>query len=228
MEAPISVTGGAGSAQAAPDLSFSVERIEPLERAASPTLAFTVRILRASGAPVRSVALNVQIRIAATQRAYDAETRERLAEVFGSGDAWGRNLHSLPWANVTVNVPPFGEETLVELQVPCTYDFEVAVSKYLHGVREGEVPVELLFSGSVFYEGADGGLQVSLVSWEKEAHYRMPAAVWRELMDHYYPGDAWLRLSAESFDRLHAFRSRRALPSWDRTIEALLDEVEDA
>jgi hypothetical protein len=228
MEAPTSVAGVPGSAQSPPDLSFSVERIEPLERAASPTLAFGLRILRTSGAPVRSIALNVQIRIAATRRAYDAEARERLAEVFGSGDAWGRNLHSLPWASLSVNVPPFGEETLIDLQVPCTYDFEVAVSKYLHGVRDGEVPVELLFSGSVFYGGPDGGLQVSLVPWEKEARYRMPAAVWRELMDHYFPGEAWLRLGRDSFDRLHAFRSRKALPSWDRTIETLLDEAEDA
>jgi hypothetical protein len=56
----------------------------------------------------------------------------------------------------------------------------------------------------------------------------MPVAVWRQLMDHYFPGDAWLRLGTESFDRLHAFRSRKTLPSWDRTIEALLDEAEDA
>lgn len=228
MKAPTSVAAGIGSAESAPDLSFSVEGVEPLERAASPTLAIAVRIQRTSGAPVRSIALNVQIRIAATRRPYDAETRDRLAEVFGSGDAWGRNLHSLPWANVSTNVPPFEEETSIELQVPCTYDFEVAASKYLHGLRDGEVPLELLFSGSVFYGGSGRALQVSLVSWEKEAAYRMPAGVWHELMNHYFPGGAWLRLGSESFDRLHAFRSRRALPSWDRVIETLLDDAEDA
>lgn len=228
MEARVPIAGGTPSAETAPDLSFSVESVRPLERAASPTLAFATAISRSSGAPVRSIALNAQLRIAATRRAYDPETRERLAEVFGAGDAWSRNLHSLHWTNVSVNVPPFEEETLIELHVPCTYDFEVAASKYLHGLREGEVPVEFLFSGSVFYGGAGERLRVSLVSWQKEADYRMPVDVWRELMDHYFPGEAWLRIGRDRFDRLHAFRSRKALPSWDRTIETLLDEVDDA
>lgn len=228
MELPTPTAGGLNSAGAAPDLSFSVERVEPLERAAAPALLFGIRIARASGAAVRSIALNVQLRIGATRRPYDSETRERLAELFGAGDAWGRNLHALPWTSASLNVPGFEEEVTVDLQVPCTYDFEVAASKYLHGLRDGEVPLELLFSGTVFYAGPGGGLQVALVPWEKEAEFRMPVSVWRQLMDHYFPGGAWLRLGSESFDRLHAFRSRNALPSWDRTIEALLAEAEDA
>jgi Family of unknown function (DUF6084) len=225
---PSPIAGGTEAADSAPALSFSVERVEPLERAAAPTLLFGMRIVRTGGAPVRSVALNVQLRIAATRRAYDGETRERLAEVFGAGDAWGRNLHSLPWTSISLNVPGFEDETIVDLQVPCTYDFEVATSKYLHGLRDGEVPLELLFSGTVFYTAPNGGLQVSLVPWEKEAQCRMPVSVWRQLMDHYFPGGAWLRLGSETFDRLYAFRSRNALPNWDRAIDRLLDEADDA
>jgi Family of unknown function (DUF6084) len=227
MEASISVAGGP-DAGSAPDLSFSVKRVEPLRRAAAPTLLFAIEVSQTSGPPVRSIALNVQVRIAATRRSYDGETRGRLAEVFGAGDAWGRNLHSLPWTTTSLNLPGFEDQTIADLHIPCTYDFEVAASKYLHGLRDGEVPLELLFSGSVFYGAAGGGLRVALLPWEKEAEFRMPVSVWRELMDHYFPREAWLRLGAESFDRLHDFRSRRALPSWDRTIEALLDEAEDA
>jgi hypothetical protein len=225
---PSQIVEGVGAEPSAPELDFSVAGVEPLERAAAPTLRFRLRISRSGGAAVRSIALNVQLRIAATRRAYDVETRERLAELFGAGDAWGRNLHSLPWTSVSLNVPGFQDETRVELQVPCTYDFEVAASKYLHGLRDGEVPLELLFGGTVFYAARGGALQISLLAWEKEAEFRMPVGVWRRLMDHYFAGQAWLRLGTDSFDRLHAFRSRNALPSWDRTIDALLDAAEGA
>jgi hypothetical protein len=124
-------------------------------------------------------------------------------------------------------VPPFDDSTVLELEVACTYDFEVAASKYLHALSDGEVPLELLFSGTVFYSGAQGALQVTLVPWEKEATYRMPVRVWREMMDHYFPNSAWLRLRRDSFDRLYAYRSRNALPSWERVVDALLDEAQE-
>ena len=40
-----------------------------------------------------------------------------------------------------------------DLPVPCTYDFEVAAAKYLHALRDGEVPLRVLFSGTVFTRG---------------------------------------------------------------------------
>jgi Family of unknown function (DUF6084) len=211
----------------APELAFSIERVEPVRYATVPTLGFGVRIERVSGPPVRSIALNAQIRIAATRRAYDPETQERLIELFGGPEIWGRGLRSLPWTSAVGQVPSFDNSIVVELAVACTYDFEVAASKYLHALRDGEVPLELLFSGTVFYAGEDLGLQIVLVPWEKEAEYRMPIRVWRQMMDHYFPNSAWLRLRRDSFDRLYAYRSRNALPSWERTVDALLDEAEE-
>ena len=43
-------------------------------------------------------------------------------------------------------------------------------------------------------------------------------------MDTAFPDIYWVRLQRETFDRLYAYRARRALPSWEETIEALLDE----
>ena len=212
---------------AGPELEFSIERVEPLRFAAVPTLGFGVRIERVGGPAVRSIALNAQIRIAATRRPYDPATQERLIELFGGPEVWGRGLRSLPWTNAVGQVPPFDDSTVLELEVACTYDFEVAASKYLHALSDGEVPLELLFSGTVFYSGAQGALQVALVPWEKEATYRMPVRAWREMMDHYFPNSAWLRLRRDSFDRLYAYRSRNALPSWERTVDALLDEAQE-
>jgi hypothetical protein len=223
-----SASSSVASRQAAgPELEFSIERVEPLRFAAVPTLGFGVRIERVGGPKVRSIALNAQIRIAATRRPYDPATQERLIELFGGPEVWGRGLRSLPWTNAVGQVPPFDDSTVLELEVACTYDFEVAASKYLHALSDGEVPLELLFSGTVFYSGAQGALQVTLVPWEKEATYRMPVRVWREMMDHYFPNSAWLRLRRDSFDRLYAYRSRNALPSWERVVDARLDEAQE-
>jgi hypothetical protein len=78
----------------------------------------------------------------------------------------------------------------------------------------------------VFYRKDGGALQVAQISWEKEAKFRLPVRLWREMMDHYFPNNAWLRLHKDTFDRLYEYRSRNALLTWDRTLESLLDAAE--
>jgi hypothetical protein len=209
-------------ARAYPELGFAVEEAGVWEYAAAPTLRFRVRVDSLGGQPIRSVLLTTQIRIAVTRRAYDAESQARLVEVFGEPSQWGQTLRSLLWTHTTLNVTAFTGSTIVEMPVSCTYDFEVASAKYLHALRDGEVPLEFLFSGTIFYTGDDGLLRTALVSWEKEAEFRLPVRVWREAMEHFFPGSAWLRLRTDTFDRLHAYRGRRALPSWEAAVEALL------
>ncbi|MFE7532458.1 DUF6084 family protein, partial [Kitasatospora sp. NPDC057542] len=58
--------------------------------------------------------------------------------------------------------------------------------------------------------------------WDREARVRMPVRVWREAMDRHFPGSGWLRLPDEVMDELLAYRSRRALPSWEATVRELL------
>jgi len=106
--------------------------------------------------------------------------------------------------------------------VPCTYDLDVTATRYLDALPDGEVPLEFLFSGTVFYSADDGRLQTALLSWDLEASYRLPVAVWRETMDHHFPDSAWLRLDRASHDRLVAYKSRRALPTWAAVIDELV------
>jgi hypothetical protein len=209
----------------APELVFAVEDAAVLRHAAAPTLAFRVRV-DAGAATVRSLMLAMQVRIDVTRRAYDAPTQERLVELFGEPSRWGQTLRSLLWTHATALVPPFTGRAVVEVPLSCTYDFDVAAAKYLHAVRDGEVPLLFLFSGTVFYAGP-AGLQVARIGWDSEAGYRMPAGLWREMMDHYFPGSGWLRLGADTFDRLYAFKARRALASWDEAVEALLAAAGD-
>ena len=222
MEAPLRTSPPAG-ARPAPDLAFSIEDGGVLMYAAVPTLRFGVRV-ESSGA-VRSLALNVQVRIAATRRAYADGEEERLAELFGRPEQWGRSLRSLHWATLAVQVPSFTGSTVVELPLTCTYDLEVAAAGYLHALEDGEIPLEFLFGGSMFYAGPDGGLQVRPIAWDQEADFRLPVAAWREMMDRHFPDSAWLRLRRDSFERLHAYRARNQLLTWEATVDALLRDA---
>ena len=209
----------------APELGFTVLACEPLPHAAAPSLRFSLGI-DAQGAAVRSVMLEVQIRIAATQRQYDEAEQAQLGDLFGEAHRWADTLRNLLWTHATLVVPPFDGSTVVDLIVPCTYDFDVAAAKYLAGLHEGEIPLELLFSGTVFYAGPSGAIQINRISWNAEAAHRLPVRVWRETMDHYFPNSAWLRVDREAFERLVAFRARNALTSWEAVVDALLADEE--
>ena len=198
-------------------LEFSIEEGGVLPHAAVPTLRFGLRVK--SVEEVRALSLSVQVRIAATQRTYSDAEEDALRELFGSPDQWGRSLRSLHWTNLAVHVPAFTESTLVDLLVTCTYDLEVTAAKYLSGLDDGDVPLEFLFGGTLFYGNP---LQARPISWSSEAEYRLPISVWREMMDRFFPGSAWLRLDRQTFDRLHAYRARNAHLSWDDAIESLL------
>src|SRR3954468_23868509 len=185
-----------------PELAFAVVDAARVEPAAAPTLRFALRIGTLGGEPVRSILLDTQVRIAARRRGYDDDASARLFELFGPRDAWGTSVQSLLWTRLTLVVPPFEGATVVDLDVPCSYDLEVTASRYLDALTDGEVPLEFLFSGSVFYSGADGALQTTRLSWQSEAEYPLPVEVWKETMERYFRGTAWVRLSKESFDRL--------------------------
>jgi hypothetical protein len=210
---------------AAPELEFAVQGAGGLEYAAVPTLRFDLSIVGPPGVQIRSVALNVQIRIAATRRRYDARAEERLFELFGRGEQWKTSLRSLHWLNVPFQVGPFMGEATVELPVTCTYDLEVTAARYFHALEDGDVPLEFLFGGTVFYAGEGGALRVAPIAWDREADYRLPLSVWRATMDRHFPNSAWLRLGKGSFDRLHAYKAQRALMSWDDAVDSLMRDA---
>ena len=121
-------------------------------------------------------------------------------------------------------MPGFGGGTEFELPVECTYDFDVAGAKYMHSLADGEIPLLLLFSGTVFSRG-ETGFSVEPVSWTSEASYRMPVSVWRQMMDLYFPSSGWLRVGRDTLDQLQRFKALRALPTWDQAFELLLTEA---
>ncbi|MGI8813279.1 MAG: DUF6084 family protein [Pyrinomonadaceae bacterium] len=206
-----------------PDLDFSVESAEPLPFSMSPQLVFKLRVTNTdAGETIQSVMLRCQIQIETVRRQYNADEKANLFELYGEPERWGQTLKTLLWTHTTASVQNFTGTTVVDLQVPCTFDFNVATTKYFDGLGDGDIPLCLLFSGTIFYHDETGALQISQISWEKEANYRLPVKIWKEMMELYYPNSAWLNIQKDIFDKLQDYKTRNSLPNWERVFSRLL------
>ena len=213
------------AAGAVPELSFRVADAVAERFCAAPTLNFQLRIERAGGGLVRSILLDTQVQIAARRRPYGEAEQAWLVELFGTPDRWATTLRTLLWTRTTLVVPPFTDATQVTLPVACSYDLEANAANYLSGLQDGAVPLEFLFSGSVFYAGPGGMLQTARIAWDREAEYLLPVAVWRAAMDRHFPGAAWLRLGRPAFDGLRAYKAEHGLRTLEDAVQRLLGEA---
>ena len=210
-----------------PDLGFVIEGAEVAKFSAAPQIAFKLRLTNNKPAEtIQSVALRGQIQIEVTRRGYKAEDQKQLRDLFGEPDRWSQTLRSLLWTHVSVNVPPFQGETVVDLPVPCTFDFNVGTTKYFYGLSDGDVPLCVQFSGTVFYSKEGSPMQVAPISWDKEARFSLPVKVWRDMMDTYYPGSAWICLRRDVFERVYQYKVRHGIPTWEQTLESMLEAGE--
>jgi hypothetical protein len=209
------------------DLSFHCVDVVPERLAAGPTLLFRLRIAAPTGTTIHAIALRVQVHLEPKRREHSPQETEMLNYLFGEPSRFGDTIPPLQLTNTSVMVPGFAGSTEVEVPVPCTYDLEVAAGRYLHALEDGAVPMTLRFAGTVFGRG-DTGFWVEQVPRHHDVSYRMPVAVWRELMDLYFPGSAWIRVRRDTLDALVRFKATQSLSTWDATLEALLPRAEDA
>jgi hypothetical protein len=207
-------------------LVFDVVDARPEPHAAVPTLMLRLRISETTGATIHALALRTQIRIEPQRRHYGADEEARLYELFGDTPRWGDTLHPFLWTHVSTMITAFGGSTEIELPVECSYDFEVAAAKYLHALDRGEIPLLLLFGGSVFTKG-ESGFAAEPVAWNCEASFPLPVAVWRAVMDLYFPNSGWLRLGRDALDALQQFKATQGLPTWDQAVERLLKYADE-
>ena len=210
-----------------PDLSFQVDGVEVTPYAVAPLLTFRLRATNASpNEAIHNVVLRCQIQIESTRRKYDREEEQRLRDLFGEPQRWGQTLRAMLWTHANAVIPPFAGETVIDLPVTCTYDFNLAVTKYFYALEQGEIPLNFLFSGTVFYQDGEA-LQVAPISWSKEARFRLPVATWRHLMETYYPNLAWLQLRQDVFDRLYRYKVRHGIPTWEQVMERILSAADE-
>ena len=207
-----------------PDLNFQVESVEVVPYAATPLLAFRLRVENAiAGEVIHTAALRCQIQIEVTRRGYAKKEQDRLLDLFGNPERWGQTLRTLLWMNTSLVVPHFeGTSTTVDMHIPCTFDFNVASTKYFDGLVEGDIPLLLLFSGTVFYAASEIPLQVAPISWELEARHKLLVETWRELMSIYYPNSVWLNLHRDTFERLYRYKMEHGIPTWEQALEQIL------
>ena len=203
---------------------FTVIGMATVPGALTPTLRFELHVAEPEGDEVHTIALTTHVQIEPAKRSYDAVTRERLVELFGAPDRWSATTQSFLWAKVSTLVPGFTGATTFGIDVPCTYDLEVAAAKYFYALPDGEVPLHFLFNGMVLYAGEHDRLQVRPVPWSCSAAFKLPVDTWRAMMAVYYPGGGWVRLEAETLDLLGERKAERGLPSLDATVRELLDE----
>jgi len=220
--------GAAEPSPGGPEPEFEVLGARPLRHAAAPMLMIDLQVSEPSGRPVYMVGLTIQLMIEPARRAYDELTRERLTGLFGAPERWAVTTHSLVWARLDVLVPAFTGSTTVAVPVACSYDLELAAAKYLYSLPDGEVPLALHFNGTVYYPNEHGGLQMVLVPWSRSLDYRMPVAVWRETIEHYYPNTGWVAMRSHTLHALERERVARGLPTFDACIEHLLGSDRDA
>ena len=200
---------------------FSVVDIFAEPYAAAPQLTARLRIRETTGQTIHAIALRCQVRIEPQRRRYEEADESGLRALFGERDRWAETLKPFLWMQSSAMVQGFTEITEVDLPLPCTYDFEVTGSRYLHAVSEGTVPLALLFSGTVFTKGANG-FGVEQVPWDCEASYQLPITVWQQMVESYYPNTGWIRLDHDVLDSLAEFRSSHGLTTWEETLQTLL------
>ena len=211
-----------------PDLRFEIEKAEVEPFCVVPQLTFHLRITNLSGdETIHTVALRAQIQIEATRRTYGSTEQESLRDLFGEPERWGQTLRTFLWTHTSVIVPAFQGAGDTKLPVPCTFDFNIAATKYFAGLAGGDIPLCVQFSGTVFYAHRDGPLQVTPIPWDKEVHFRLPVKVWRDLMEIYYPGTSWLCLERDAFERLYRYKVERGIPTWEQALDSLLRGVEE-
>ena len=202
-------------------LSFTVADVFAERYAAAPQLTARLRIEESTGEAIHAMALRCQVRIEPLRRGYCDDEAAGLTDLFGPRERWATTQRTFLWQHCTAMVPAFLGTSEIALPLECTYDFEVAAAKYLHALRDGAVPLQFLFSGTVFTAG-QRGFSVQQVSWDCEDHYDMPVSVWRELIRLHYPNTGWVRLSHDAVAALADYKSARGLLSVEEAITSLL------
>jgi hypothetical protein len=187
-----------------------------------PAFELLVEVVEPSGADVYTINLHTQLHLEPSRRTYDAQTRERLIELFGPPERWAATTGSIPWTAVDTLVPSFSGRTTFPLRVPCGYDLELAATRYCDGLRDGELPLDLHFNGTVFHRDEDGRLAIAMVPWAATARYALPYEVWRATIDRHYPAGGWIALDRQTLDALTAYRARHGLTSFSETVGRLL------
>jgi hypothetical protein len=208
------------------EVEFTVLDVVAEPYTVSPVLTARVGITVAGSDPVHAIALRCQVRIEPLRRSYTDDEADGLLDLFGPRERWASTQRTFLWQHCAAMVQGFTGTTTVALPLECTYDFEVAAAKYLHALRDGSLPLQFLFSGTIFVNSGRG-FSVQQVPWDCECRYDMPVQVWRGLIAQHFPNSGWVRLSHDTVAALAGYKSARGLLDFDHAVIELLDTAAD-
>jgi hypothetical protein len=209
-----------------PDLTFEILSARTRSYSAVPTLVFELQITNKNAKEqVYAVALKCQLMIEAVKRTYDEETKDRLFELYGPHTRWDETLRTLFWQIINIPVPAFMDKTVIEINVPCSEDFGTAAGKYFYAVRNGDVPLDFLFSGTLFYENEESALQMTMVPWNKQALFNLPAGLWQQMMDEYFPNCRWLQIRKDIYEKLVKRKASEHFPTLQHCLEYFIERT---
>jgi hypothetical protein len=208
-----------------PDLRFEVVGARAVRSPLAPAVALELRVENAGEETIQAALLRCQVSIDAARRRYSPAEAARLDDLFGDRSRWGETLKPLLWAQVSVQLPGFTGSSRSEVAIPCPQDLALGPARYVRALEGGEVPIALAFTGTVFYED-QGGVQVELLPWDREARHRLPLSLLLELTVPSRPGETAISLRPDVFSRLERWRSRHGFPDWERALESLLPPEE--
>ena len=127
-------------------LAFTLVGASPNPAAMTPVLDLDLRIEAEPAARIQSIMLRCQFRIEPELRGYSPTEEAGLGDLFGEPERWGETLTPFLLTHATLPVRGFRTATDVTLPLELSYDLEVAAGKYLHALRDGEIPLLVLFS----------------------------------------------------------------------------------
>jgi hypothetical protein len=208
-----------------PNLSFKIDGVEAVVTGLTPMLKFPLRVSNDDpGEQIQGAMIHAQVQIQPARRRYGTQEKKRLVDLFGTPERWGQTLRNRLWTHVDTTLQAFVGEVEAALWIPCSFDLNVAATKYFYALDGGDISLLFLFSGTVFYAAADGRLQMERISWEKECSVALPVQTWKSLMETHYPNSAWLYLRRDVFDKIYAYKREHGLTGWDETLERLLSD----
>jgi len=146
-----------------PELHFQIEAAEAVPHAAAPLIALKLRITNLPASEeIHTLTLRCQVQIEPAKRRYVPQEQEKLLDLFGTPERWSRTVRPLLWMNTTVAVPGFTDNVLVDLQLPCTFDFNVAGTSAGLECSRDAVESDVAAASLRFYIAGSGLLELNI------------------------------------------------------------------
>ncbi len=205
------------------NLSFTVDRVSAELDAACPTLNFQIRAEQKSLEKIQAVVLESRIFVEPRAQPLSRGALDRLEDLFGESSQWATSNRPLTWARASAILPAFSGSARFDLEVPCSFDFNVASTKFFYGLEAPSAMLRFDFSGTIFVDRQAVALPAGL-----QSRFELPVAIWSDLMDAYYPHSMWLRLPRNVFHRMNQYRMENQIPTWEDVLERLLPSGQEA